>query len=133
MRSRRNTTDYMPVLLLDSNPARAAELAASLEIKGFPTCVVHSAAGAQAAIRDVRFATLIVVSDADVGAGLEEVDALRRKAARSWIIVVSPRCDAGTCKLIHRHGGDACLAAPASIDELSMRLAAFQLRARPTF
>jgi hypothetical protein len=46
---------------------------------------------------------------------------------------VSPRCDTDTCNLIYRHGGDACLAAPASIDELTRRLAAFQLRSRPTF
>jgi DNA-binding response OmpR family regulator len=127
----RTTADYMPVLLLDSNPARAAELAACLEMKGFPTRVAHSAAGAQAAIRDVRFATLIVVADAAVC--LDKLRELRRKAARSWIIVVSPRCDTDTCNLIYRHGGDACLAAPASIDELTRRLAAFQLRARPTF
>jgi hypothetical protein len=33
-----------------------------------------------------------------------------------------PRCDAKTCNLIYRHGGDACVTAPVSIDELTMRL-----------
>ena len=44
-----------------------------------------------------------------------------------------PRCDAKTCNLIYRHGGDACVTAPVSIDELTMRLTAFQSRARPLY
>jgi DNA-binding response OmpR family regulator len=49
------------------------------------------------------------------------------------MIVVSPRCDAKTCNLIYRHGGDACVTAPVSIDELTMRLTAFQSRSRPPY
>jgi hypothetical protein len=93
-----------PVLLLDPEIDRAAKLAAQLELIGFPTRTESTGAGALAAIKDSYFATLL-----------------------------SPRCDAKTCNLIYRHGGDACLTASASIDELTQRLTALQLRARPFY
>ncbi len=131
MRIWRIKVSHEPILLLDPAVDRAAELATHLELNGFPTRIEHTGAGAQAAMKDAFFATLIVVADLDDKACLDWLDHLRRSAARSWIIVVSPRCDAKTCNLIYRHGGDACVTAPVSVDELTMRLTAFQSRARP--
>ena len=133
MQIRRVTASHEPILLLDPHMESAAELATQLELNGFPTCVESSAAGAQAAIEHAYFATLIVIADLDASACLDWLDDLRRKAARSWMIVISPRCDTKTCSLIYRHGGDACMTAPLSIDDLTRRLTAFQLRARPVF
>ena len=131
MQIRRTTASHVPVLLLDPQIDIAAELAAHLELNGFPTRIEGSAAGAHAALGDAYFATLIVIADLDDAACLGWLDDLRRTAARSWMIVVSPRCDTKTCNLIYRHGGDACITAPVSIDDLTRRLTAFQLRARP--
>ena len=131
MQIRRVTASHEPILLLDPHMDCAAELATQLELNGFPTRVESSASGAQAAIEHAYFATLIVMTDLDASACLGWLDDLRRKAARSWMIVVSPRCDTKTCNLIYRHGGDACMTVPVSIDDLTRRLAAFQLRARP--
>lgn len=133
MQTRRITASHEPVLLLDPKMDSAAELAIHLELNGFPTRIESSAAGAQAAIRDAYFATLIVIADLDDAACLDWLDELRRAAAQSWMMVVSPRCDTKTRHLIYRHGGDACMAEPVSIDDLIRRLTAFQLRTRSAF
>ncbi len=129
----RITARHEPILLLDPEMDSAAELAAHLESNGFPTRIERTGAGAQAAIRGAYFATLIVIANLDDKACLDWLDDLRRAAARSWMIVVSPRCDAKACNLIYRHGGDACVTAPVSVDELTRRLTAFQSRARPLY
>ena len=133
MQIRRIRASHEPVLLLDPKMDSAAELAMHLELNGFPTRIEGSAAGAQAAIRDAYFATLIVIADLDDAACRHRLDELRRTAARSWMIIISPRCDTKTCHLIYRHGGDACMTAPVSIDDLTRRLTAFQLRTRSAF
>ena len=128
----RSTTDFHePVLLLDPQMDSAVELAAHLELSGFHTCIESNAAGALASMERTHFATLILVADIDDPTRLGWLDALRRRAARSWIIVVSPHCDTKACNLIYRHGGDACLTAPLSLHELTRRLTAFQMHARP--
>jgi DNA-binding response OmpR family regulator len=131
MQTRSITGFHEPILLIDPQTDNAVEVAAHLEMNGFPTCIESNAAGAQAAIKRAHFATLILVADIDNPAHRDWLHALRRRAARSWIIVISPQCDAKTCNLIYRHGGDACMTAPVSIHELTRRLTAFQLRARP--
>ncbi len=131
MQARSQTEFHEPVLLLDPQSQGAAELAASLEASGFPTCIESNVTGARAAMARAQFGTLILVADVDDPVRLSWLDALRGRAARSWDIVISPQCDAKTCNLIYRHGGDACMTAPVSLHELTRRLAAFQLRARP--
>jgi len=133
MQIRRVTASHEPILLLDPHMDSAAEFATQLELHGFPTRLEGSVASALAAIEHAYFATLIVIADLDDSSCLDWLDDLRRKAARSWMIVISPRCDTKTCSLIYRHGGDACMTAPVSIDDLTGRLTAFQLRARPVF
>jgi DNA-binding response OmpR family regulator len=122
-----------PVLLLDPEMDRAAKLAAQLELIGFPTRTESTGAGALKAIKNAYFATLIVIADLDDNDCLDWLDDLRHAATRVWMIVISPRCDTKTCSLVYRHGGDACLTAPASIDDLTGRLTAFQSRARPLY
>jgi len=133
MQTRSQTEFHEPILLLDPQSQSAAELAAHLESRGFPTWIESNATGALAAIARVQFGTLILVADLDDPVRLGWLDALRGRAARSWIIVISRQCDAKTCNLIYRHGGDACMTAPVSFYELTRRLTAFQLRARPLF
>jgi DNA-binding response OmpR family regulator len=133
MQGRPASRKHQPVLLLDPETDRAAKIAAQLELTGFPTRAECTGAGALEAIKDAYFATLIVNADLDDKECLDWLDELRRAATRVWMIVISPRCDSKTCDLIYRHGGDACLAAPVSIDDLTKRLTAFQLRARPVY
>jgi DNA-binding response OmpR family regulator len=133
MQGKRTAPRYEPVLLLDPEMDRATSLVTQLESIGFPTRTESSGAAALAAIKGGYFATLIVAADLDDTACLDWLDDLRRASARFWMIVVTPRRDTTTCKLIYRHGGDACMTAPVSIDDLTGRLEAFQLRARPLY
>jgi DNA-binding response OmpR family regulator len=111
MHVRRATIRPVPVLLRDPDMGRATELATQLALKGFATRIASTGASAQSAIKEGHFATLIVIADLDDTACLDWLDDLRRTASRSWMIVVSPRCDTQTCKLIYLHGGDACVTA----------------------
>jgi DNA-binding response OmpR family regulator len=133
MRGKPTRRKSEPVLLLDPEIDRAAKLAAQLELIGFPTRMESTGAGALAAIKNTYFATLIVTADLDDKDCLDWLDDLRRAATRVWMIVISPRCDTKTRNLIYRHGGDACLTALASIDDLTKRLTAFQSRGRPLY
>ena len=133
MRLWRITANRPPVLLLDPRMGHAAELALQLELHGFPTHIEASAGAAHAAVEHAHFATLIVIADLHDAVGLDWLDDLRRTAPRSWMIVASPLCDRKACNLVYRHGGDACITVPVSIDDLIRRLTAFQLRARPLF
>jgi DNA-binding response OmpR family regulator len=133
MQIRRIKVSHAPILLIDSGMDSAVELGTHLELNGFPTRIEHTGAGALAAMKDTYFATLIVIADFNDSACFHRLDDLRRAASRSWMIVVSPRCDANTCELIYRHGGDACITAPVSINDLISRLSAFQLRSRTLY
>ena len=133
MQSSPNRRKAEPVLLLDPEMDRAPKLAAQLELIGFPTRAECSGARALEALKDAYFATLIVIADIDDKDCLAWLDELRRAAGRVWMIVITSPCDTNTCNLIYRHGGDTCLAAPVSIDDLTRRLTAFQLRARPLY
>src|SRR5271163_4646932 len=82
-----------PVLLLDPQTGRAQGIAAHLALTGCPIRIESTGSGAQKAVREAHFATLIVVADLDENACLDWLDTLRRAATRSWMIVLSPRCD----------------------------------------
>jgi DNA-binding response OmpR family regulator len=133
MQGRPTRSRHEPVLLLDPEVDRAANLATQLKLIGFPTRTESTGAGALVAIKEAYFATLIVIADLDDKACLSWLADLRHAAARVWMIVVSPRCDTKTCDLIFRHGGDACITAPISVDELTKRLGAFQSCSRPLY
>jgi DNA-binding response OmpR family regulator len=122
-----------PVLLLDPHVEKAIELAARLSVAGFPTRLETNTSTALAALREGFFIAVIVVANMDDADYLAALVELRRRAARSWMIVVSDHCDDKTRDLIFRHGGDACVVAPPSADNLISRLEAFRLRSRPTF
>jgi len=125
--------DLFPVLLLEPNPASAAQLVSVLVAAGFR---VHSEATAESALQALHetfFFALTVVADLSDKDCLAALAALRRRAPRSRMIVATPHCDAHACNLIHRHGGDACVALPISAEDLISRLEAFQSRPRTSF
>lgn len=126
-------TTVFPVLLLEPIPENAARIAAQLEAAGFSTRIESNADQALQALRKSFFFALIVVADLTCRESLASLQALRRRARRSWMIVAVPQCDIHTCDVIHRHGGDACVTSPISVDDLIDRLDAFQLRERPLF
>lgn len=132
MRIQCATTRVFPVLLLEPNPQRAAELAAALSAAGFEVVVSGSVESALQALRTAFFFALIVVVDPADPACNRMLARLRKRAPRSWVIIAAPDCDVQTCDLIHRYGGDACVALPLSPEDLIDRLEAFQVLARPS-
>lgn len=127
-------SNLFPVLLFLQlklkNPAR---LAAELQAAGFSIRIETNADVALQALRNFFFFALVVAADLTNKKGLVTLQTLRRKARKSWLIVAAPQCDAHTCHLIHREGGDACVSLPIAAADLIARLDAFQSRERPSF
>jgi len=130
---RRETTRLFPVLLVEPNRANAADLASLLDAAGFEVLISGTADSALRAVEKTFFFALIVIAELTNKDCLATLEGLRRRAPRSWMIVAAPDCDMDTCSVIHRYGGDACVALPISTEDLIRRLDAFHRRARPAF
>lgn len=122
-----------PVLLLEPHTQNAIDVASWLAAAGFELRICNDARSALQAVNEAFFSALIVMADLTNRDCLVTLRALRKRAPRSWIIVGTPHLDEHAYNLIHRHGGDACVAAPLSVQDLAIRLEAFQRRARPSF
>jgi DNA-binding response OmpR family regulator len=130
--TRRESTRLLPVLLLEPDTATAAALASQLDAAGFDVLICGSARSALHAVERTFFFALIVDADLTSKDCLLTLEELRSRAPRSWMIVAAPDCEASVCNLIHRCGGDACVAFPISLDDIVHRLDAFHLRTRPS-
>ena len=121
------------MLLLDPNAENAAHLASLLSAEGLDVLICEDAGSALPAVEKTFFFALIVVADLTNMDCLMTLETLRRRAPRSWMIVAAPDCDVHACNHIYRHGGDACVAMPISLDDLVHRLDAFCKCTRPSF
>src|SRR6266581_1237443 len=127
------TTHDSRTLLLDANNEQGGQLVEQLNHAGFKTDFAVSWSAAHAALRANYYHTCIVVADLDQSADLSQLDELRRAAPRVWVIVLSDLQRENALALAHRHGVDAVLSAPFSMQDLTSRLVAYSLRARPAF
>jgi DNA-binding response OmpR family regulator len=119
-------------LLVDTNLEHGGQLVEQLNRAGFRTDFAVSWSAARVALGANYYHSCIVVADLDQSADLAQLDELRRAALRVWIIVLSDLQGENARVLAHRQGVDAVLSAPFSMQDLTSRLAAFSLRARPT-
>ncbi|HEY3784157.1 MAG TPA: hypothetical protein VGL55_02625 [Steroidobacteraceae bacterium] len=133
MQSRPLPTHASRALLVDAHLAHGEQLAEQLNRAGFKTDLAVSWGAARAALGANYYHSCVVFADLGRSADLRQLDELRRGALRVWIIVLTDLETEGTMDLVHRQGVDAVLWAPFSVQELTSRLAAFSLRARPTF
>jgi DNA-binding response OmpR family regulator len=133
MQSRPLPTHDSRTLLVDPNLKQGGQLVEQLNRAGFRTDFAVSWSAARAALGANYYHSCIVVADLDQSADLNELDELRRAALRVWIIVLSDLQPERAVPLAHRQGVDAVLSAPFAMEDLTSRLAAFSLRARPTF
>jgi len=127
------TTHDSRTLLIDANNEHGGQLVEQLNHAGFKTDFAVSWSAAHAALGANYYHSCIVVADLDQSADLKQLDELRRAAPRVWIVVLSDLQPENAPVLAHRRGVDAVLSAPFSMQDLTSRLAAFSLRARPTF
>jgi DNA-binding response OmpR family regulator len=131
MQSRPLPTHDSRTLLVDANVEHDGQLVEQLNRAGFRTDFAVSWSAARAALGANYYHSCIVVADLDQTADLEQLEELRRTALRVWIVVLSDLPPDNARVLAHRQGVDAVLSAPFSMQDLTSRLAAFSLRARP--
>jgi DNA-binding response OmpR family regulator len=122
----------LPTLVVDADGAAASQLAQRLRHRAFEADFATSCRAAHVAMRTRHYDTLIVVADLALHSDLHCIASLRRRSPRTWIVVISLRCDADARTLVFQHGADALLSAPVVMDELILRLAAFGHRSRPS-
>ena len=120
-------------LLVDADSARGGQLVEQLNHAGFKTDFAVSWGAAHAAVRTHYYHSLIVVAELDLPIDREQLDELRRAAPRVWMIVLSDHPSERARRIAGHQGLDALLPAPFSMHDLTSRLAAFSLRARPTY
>jgi DNA-binding response OmpR family regulator len=133
MQARPLSTHDSRTLLVDANLEQGRQLVEQLSRAGFRTDFAVSWSAARAALGANYYHSCIVVADLDQSADLEQLDELRRAALRVWIIILGDLPPDNALLLAHRQGVDAVLTASFSMQDLTSRLAAFSLRARPTF
>ena len=127
------TTHDSRTLLVDARNEHGGQLVEQVNHAGFKTDFAVSWVAAHAALKANSYHSCIVVADLNESADLEQLDELRRAALRVWIIVLSDLQLEDARAPAHRQGADAVMSAPFSMEDLTSRLAAFALRARPTF
>jgi DNA-binding response OmpR family regulator len=120
-------------LLVDADIAHSAQLVEQLNRAGFKTDFAVSWGVAHTALRANYYHSCIAVAELDLLIDREQLDELRRAAPRVWIIVLSDHPSERAQRIVHRQGLDALLSVPFSMHDLTSRLAAFSLRARPTY
>jgi DNA-binding response OmpR family regulator len=122
---------YLPTLVLDANAATASLLAAQLSHHGFRADIATSCSAAHAALRRQHYASVVAVADLSRSTDLQCLAELRTRSPRTWIIVIGSDPPHDAERLIWRHGADALLLAPFSVEHVISRLRAFSLRSRP--
>jgi len=120
-------------LLLDADIEHGGWLVEQLNVAGFKTDFAVSWGAAHAALRANYYHSCIVVAELDKLTDCGRLDELRRAAPRVWMMVLSDHASGRAQSLIRHHGLDALLSEPVSMQDLTSRLIAFSLRARPTY
>jgi DNA-binding response OmpR family regulator len=131
MESRPHSTSHSRTLLVDAIAEQGGQLVEQLNRAGFRTDLTVSWSAARASLGANYYHSCIVAADLDQAADLERLEKLRQSALRVWIIVLAEHLPENGLVLAHRKGADVVLSAPFSMDDLTSRLAAFSLRARP--
>jgi DNA-binding response OmpR family regulator len=123
---------YLPILVLDADTAAAATLASQLRVHGLHTDIATSCWAAQIEARAKHYRVIVAAADLGLSADLDCLEELRQRSLGTWIIVISPKQPPREAeKLARRHGADALLVAPFSLQDLIRRLLIFSVRPRP--
>jgi DNA-binding response OmpR family regulator len=121
---------YLPTLVVDSNPVKARLLAECLDEAGFPADFAASCAEAWSAVRNRHYGSMVYIGDLEDQDDFKCLVKLRGRARGTWIILIHPGGPPEAQERALRHGVDALLKAPYSLQELLARLLAFSMRSR---
>jgi DNA-binding response OmpR family regulator len=122
---------FFPTLVFDPDPESARTIAEQLAGRGVSVRVAQSPKDALRSIRQTYFRVLFVVADLANEECLRFLDAMRRMAPTSWLIVSNARVDETLRGVTYRHGADALVEAPVDVHDLVERISGFQARSRP--
>jgi DNA-binding response OmpR family regulator len=126
-----SNANLFPVLVFDPNFECGGHIAAELEKQGWTTCVAANAEDALRFVHRTYYRVVVVVGDLASDDCLGFLDALRRAAPRSWLIVENARVDEILEQCVHRHGGDALIDVSVAVEELARRISLLQVKSRP--
>ena len=120
-----------PTLVINVDGAVAKQLADQLNHSGLAADTAVSRSAALAALRAKHYGAMVFVGDVGDPDHLQCIAELRKRASRTWLIMISATEAYNSKDLFLRFGVDALIVIPFSMKDLLSRLIAFSLRSRP--
>jgi DNA-binding response OmpR family regulator len=118
-------------LIFDINGTAAIRLATHLAHARFPSSVASTCTEAVNSIKDQYYASIVIVAELGDAKCVECLHLIRRRAIRSWLVIVSESDDQSAIRVFHQCGGDALVKSPFTVEVLVNRLAALSRIKRP--
>ncbi len=125
------SVNFLPTLIIDAHGAAAKQLAQQLRHSGFTADSVVTCTDALAAVPAHRYRSMIFLGNLRDPEDAQCVAALRKRAPRTWIIMISSSELHDARELYLRYGVDAQVVTPFSMRDLVSRLMAFSRHSRP--
>jgi DNA-binding response OmpR family regulator len=123
--------NFGPALVIDIHGAGGRRLAQRLTHRGFGADSADTCPEALAAVGIQHYWSMIFLGDLNDSKDVQCIAELRRRARRTWILMISSTELPDRRALYLRHGVDAQIVSPFSIEDLVSRLMAFSLHSRP--
>lgn len=125
------SVNFLPTLIIDAHGAAAKQLAQQLTHSGFTADSVVTCTDALAAVLAHHYRSMIFLGDLRDPEDAQCVVMLRKRAPRTWIIMISSSELHDARELHLRYGVDAQVVTPFSVEDLVSRLMAFSRHSRP--
>ena len=126
-----SSASFLPTLIIDPHGAAAQQLAEQLTHTGFAAHSADTCVQALAAMRVHPYRSMIFLGDLSDLEDVRCIAELRKRAPRTWIILISSTALHDARELHLRYGVDAQIVTPFSMEDLVSRLMAFSRHSRP--
>jgi DNA-binding response OmpR family regulator len=123
--------NFPPTLVIDIHGASAQQLAEQLTHGGFTADSADTCPEALAAVAAQHYWSIILLGDLSDPDDVQCIAELRRRAPRTWILMISSTELRDRRTLYLGHGVDAQIVTPFSMEDLVSRLMAFSRHSRP--
>ena len=125
------SANFLPTLIIDVRGTAAGPLAEQLTHCGFTANSADACPQALAAVRAQHYRSLLFLGDVSDPEDVRCLAELRKRAPRTWIILISSTELLDAEELYTCYGVDAQMIAPFSMWDLVSRLMAFSRHSRP--
>jgi DNA-binding response OmpR family regulator len=123
------SASFSRTLIIDAHGAAAEQLAEQLTHSGFATDTADTCAEALAAVRAQHYGAMISLGDLSDPEDVQCIARLRKRAPRTWIIMISSS-ELRDTRELRSFGVDAQIVTPFSMGDLISRLVAFSRHSR---